>query len=120
MTLADFLASMEAQYGRSGTTEDVINIPIDQAQQYLDLAVQQYGNVGEIDWTRWRTSDYSVDANQAWLERNGVRITPMQTVFQDENGMVTSWAGVDLNRNRGTMGRFRDPTTGKYYRITGE
>lgn len=120
MTLAEFLASMEAQYGRSGTTEDVLNIPMDQAQQYLDLAAQQYGNVGGIDWTPWRTSEWGTDANQAWLERDGVRITPMQTVFQDENGMVTSWAGVDLNRNRGSMGRFRDPTTGKYYHIVGE
>lgn len=39
MTLAEFLASMEAQYGRSGTTEDVLNIPIDQAQG-ADVSIQ--------------------------------------------------------------------------------
>lgn len=121
MTLAEFLALMEAQYGRSGTTEDVLNIPIDQAQQYLELAAQQYGNIGAVpDWAQ-RYADPggngSISPQMMWAIQNGVRLTPtLGGPSANANGMLPP----QITGTTGILGQFRDPETGKYYNLAGQ
>lgn len=116
MTLDEFLA----QYERNTHNRDVPNIPMADAQRYLELAAQQYGNIGAIqDWSQ-RYADPggngAVDPQQMWALQNGVRLTPMTGTTYDANGANTG----QITGTTGSLGQFRDPETGKYYNLSGQ